>query len=167
MDNKYIKIGPVAGSIPFDPENCDGLTGEDIQTIIEQICAASSNSIGSNYQFGREGEHDAGFWLIGAEAMSNRRGLPFGLLNGKLKRAVVSTKNIPSIFTIEIFYHDGNLVGLTSITTITTTASDTTEVFSKDVSVPPGHQIAVKITAVGATKPIETGVFLELKGTTV
>jgi hypothetical protein len=155
-----------AFGIPFDPDNdpnCD-LTKENVQEAIEELCSNTTAGSSPGYSFGREGIANANTWLIGAETLSNKRGLPFGLNNGSIKKVTVSTQNIPGIFTVEIYYHDGNLSGSTLVGSVTTTAVASTEDFVVNFAVPKGHQLACLVSAVGAPKPKEVGVFLVVKG---
>lgn len=155
---------PDAYGVDFDPSNCDEITTETVQEAIDELCAATALSGSPGYAFGREGTHSANTWLIGAEASSNKRGLPFGLDNGEIKKVTVSNENTPFAFTVEVYYHNGNLSGSTLIGSVTTTASGSTEDFVVSWSVPKGVQIAVKIAGVGVVKPKNTGVFLVVKG---
>ena len=159
-----VKPDPDAIDVDFDDTEC-GLGADNVQGAIEELCdQLGTVSASPGYSFGREGAHADGTWLIATETASNKRGLPFGLLNGFLRQVVVSTSNVPSAFDVEVYYHDGDLSGSTLITTVTTAGTASTETFSLNVSVPADHQLAVKINNTGGTKPQETGVFLVLRG---
>ena len=155
---------PVAQQVYYDPDNCDDIDAENVQEAIDELCASTALAASPGYAFGRTGTLSAGTWLIGAEGQSNKRGLPFGLLNGSVKKITVSNENTPSAFTVEIWHHTGNLGSATLVGSVTTVASGSTEDFVVNFSVPQGIQLAVKISAVGVTKPKETGVFLVVKG---
>jgi hypothetical protein len=159
---------PVASDIPFDPTvdpSC-GLIGENVEDVVYELCSQSSVAASPGYQFGREGIHNAGTWLIGAETMSNKRGLPFGLINGSIRKVTISTENIALAFTVKVYHHTGNLSGLTLLGSVTTTGTVDTEDFSVNWVVPYKKQLSVEISAVGvgSGRPKETGVFLLTKG---
>lgn len=161
--NGGIYKSPIAKSIYFDPSNCNNIDSKNVQDAIDELCAAAG--VNPSFAFGREGKHSAGTWLIATETTSNKRGLPFGLNNGAIVKVTVSTTNIPDPFTLEIWYHDGNLSGATLVGSVTTTAVASTEDFIVNFPVPKGHQLACKVSATSGVKPKETGVFLIVKGT--
>jgi len=164
IDNYAAHLPPHADEVEADSSNIDCSDGENVQEVLEDLCDTFGIGASPGYQFGREGTHSAGTWLIGASTSSNKRGLPFGLNNGGIRKVTVSNENTPSIYTIQVWYHTGNLAGATLVGSVTTTATGSTEDFVVDWSVPQGVQLAVKISATGATKPKQTGVFLVVKG---
>ena len=155
---------PVASQVPFDPDNCDSIDSEDVQGAIEDLCQVSELSASPGYQFGREGIHNPGTWLVAAETLSNKRGLPFGLNNGGIRKVTISTQNTPAAFTVEIWYHSGNLSGAILAGSVTTTGGLDTEDFVVDWAIPKNKQLAAKVSSVGNPKPQETGIFLVVKG---
>lgn len=156
---------PVAEQVYFDPDNCEAISSENVQEAIDELCDAAALAASPGYSFGREGIANPGTWLVAAETLSNKRGLPFGMNNGSVEKITISTENIPSAFDVELFYHDGNLAGLTSIVVVTTNGTTSTSDVVISSAIPKGHQLAVQIKTNGATKPKEVGVFLVVKGT--
>lgn len=155
----------VAKTVPADGSGCPLVPDKtNVQEWFEALCESVGISASPGYAFGREGRHNAGTWLIAAETQSNKRGLPFGLSNGKVQKVTISTRNIPAAFTVQVWYHDGNLSGATLVGSVTTTATSSTEDFPVNWAIPKGHQLAVKISAVGNPKPKETGAFIVVKG---
>lgn len=163
MLSGLIWVTQVAKAIPFDDTVCN-LGVDNVQDAVDELCEKVATSASPGYAFGREGVQNAGAWLIAVETATNKRGIPFGLSNGSIEKVTISTENIPAAFTIQIYYHDGNLSGQTLIGSVTTTATASTEDFIVSMPVAKDHQIAVLISAVGISKPKNVGVFLVVKG---
>lgn len=160
-----IYLPPIAEDVEFDPTNCDDITSDNTQGAIDELCAAAQLAASPGYAFGRSGTHSAGTWLIGTETESNKRGLPFGLEEGFIKKITISTQNTPGAFTVEIWEHTGDLTGATLVGSVTTASTASTEDFLVNWSVSKDIQLAAKISTTSGQKPKETGVFLVIKGT--
>lgn len=163
--NGGIYKSSVAKTVPADGSNCDLVPDKtNTQEYLDALCVEAGLSASTSYVFGREGAHNNNTWLIAAETVTNKRGLPFGINNGEMRKITIATQNIPSAFSIELWYHDGNLSGATLIGSVTTAGISATEDFLVSFAVPKGHQLACKVKTVGATKPKETGVVVMIKG---
>ena len=159
---------PDAQQVSLDNSDIDCLeTAENVHEGFQEICSIIGNGASPGYPFGREGVHAAGTWLIYAETTTNKRGCPFGLSNGSIRKITLCTRNNPDIYSVEVWYHNGDLSGATLVGTVTTTGPASIEDFSVNWSVPQNVQLAVKISSTTGTKPQETGVFIVTKGSLV
>ena len=110
----------VASSIFYDKDNnpaCD-LESDNVQDAIDELCINTSLSASPGYAFGRSGNRVANDWLnIYGQIRSNRTGIPFGLNNGRIIEIWAGNEDI-NTFDITIYEHQGDSVGLTSLTTV-------------------------------------------------
>ena len=153
-----------AEQTPFDPSGCEAITSDNTQGAVEDLCGYFGNLAKPPYSFGRVGTHGNDTWLKSADSFSNVRGLPFELINGKIIKVKISTDNVASAFSVEIWHHLGNLASATLIGTVTTDGTKSVYYFDVDWNVPQDVQLAVKVASVGATKPRETAVYLITQG---
>jgi hypothetical protein len=83
-------------------------------------------------------------------------------INSASVKYVYASNEDVTTWVIEVLYHDGNGIGLTSLGTITVTAVRG-GAFPVDWSVPTGKQLAIRINS-GNPKNVVCG--LELRGST-
>lgn len=156
------QFSQVAGSTPFD-NSTNGMTSTDTQAAIEEVNNRINTSASPGFSFGRSGNTTAGTYLQNETVPSNVAGRWVYITNGSVKRVFVSNELVTT-YKIEALYHDGNEVGLTSLGTVTVTASKG-GAFSVNWAVPANKQIAIRIAtdSPNAAKNVVCG--LELSGT--
>jgi hypothetical protein len=152
----------IAKSVPFD-NSSNGFTSTDVQAAIEEINNKVNTSASPGFSFGRSGNTVAGTYLQNETVPSNVSGRWVYINNAIVQRVFVSNE-LSTTYKIEILYHDGNEVGLTSLGTVTVTAAKG-GAFSVNWSVPANKQIAIRMATdtPNASKNIVCG--LELSGT--
>ena len=148
---------PVARGVPFD-NSSNGFTSSDIQGAIEEVKSSAS----PGFSFGRSGQVVAGTYLQNETVPSNVSGRWVYINNAIIKRIFV-TNETSTTFTIEVLYHNGNESGLTSLGTVTVTASKGDK-FSVNWPVPTDKQIAVRVSPSSANNPKNVVCGLELSG---
>jgi hypothetical protein len=165
MSDKYIRMGPVAGSVPFDPDNdpdC-GLTKDTVQEVIEELCKQVSKGASPGFGWGRAGVANKNVWLLNNDVVSNKTGIPFGLNNGELLELWVGNENI-STFDVTLFEHDGVEINLTSKATVSL-VSERFKIFNVSdfgtVNITKNKQLAMRVTD-GAGKNVK--VYAVIKG---
>ncbi len=136
--------------------------------IIEQLAKSQVAASGKpSYSFGRDGNHPAETHLDANGKPSNKVGIPFGLNNGLLIDAWVG-KELLVAYDLEIYYHLGDEVGITTLTTVSLLAGARTKIFTPAdfgiVAVPKNVQIGCKIASVVSTNPRRNGVHLTILG---
>jgi len=150
----------VAKSVPFD-NSTNGMTSTDTQAAIEEVNDKISTSASPGFSFGRSGVISNGTYLQCETVPSNISGRWVYINSASVKYIYASNEDVTT-WVIEVLYHDGNGVGLTSLGTVTITAVKG-GAFPVDWSVPTGKQIAVRINS-GNPKNVVCG--LELRGST-
>jgi len=157
-DGKYIEIGPHGLTIPYDTENdptCD-LISETIQEAIEELCNKVRLAVSVTYHYTRNGQVRG--WLKQGTVFSNRVGIPFGLINGKLNEIWVGSRfNFAAGSRIKIYYHTGGGSGLTLLANRPLPTGVSEVSFDTDdfgvVAIPKDVQIAVRITGTKVFEP--------------
>jgi len=155
MSGKYIKITPIAETIPFDNET-NGFIAENVQEAIEEI----SNSIKSNYLYSRSNILIPNTWLLNGNIPSNVSGTLIYTNNTQIEKIFVSNE-IVNNFDISIYSHDGNNTNLVLLGTVNIISSKG-QYFPVSWNVAINKQIAVRLTS-GMAKNCIVG--LALKGT--
>jgi hypothetical protein len=152
----------IAKSVPFDntTPGATGMTSTDTQAAIEEIKAQISSSTSPGFSFGRSGNIANGTYLQCETVPSNISGRWIYINSATVKNVYVSNESLVT-WVIEILYHDGNEVGLTSLGSVTITAAKG-GAFPVNWPVPTGKQLAVRVTS-GGPKNVICG--LELRGT--
>ena len=152
---------PVAFSIPFDPDNSPecGLTKENVQEIIEELCLKTQTSASPGFSFGRSGNLASNTWLQNETVASNRSGRWVYINNAVITHIYVANEDIDT-FDVSVYYHEGDEVNLTFVGSVTLTAARGGD-FVTSFAVPTGKQLAVRITN-GSAKNAVVG--LELNG---
>lgn len=152
----------IAKSTPFDNAS-NGFTSTDVQAAIEELNNKINTSASPGFSFGRSGTVVAGAYLQNETVPSNVSGRWIYINNAYVKNVFVSNEDTTT-YKIEILYHNGNEVGLTSLGTVTVTAAKG-GTFSVNWAVPTNKQIAIRIAtdSANAAKNIVCG--LELSGT--
>lgn len=141
---KYISKIIHAFTTPYDNANCD-LDAENVQEAIDELCANQNVSASPGFSFGRFGAVVAGTWLRRpGNVPSNRAGVSIPLSNPRIRLISCSNQNIDT-YTLEIWEHDGDLVGATLLTSITVTAARGGD-FPVDVAASQNRQLAVRLS---------------------
>jgi hypothetical protein len=156
--NKHITITPVAKAVPFD-NSTNGFVASDVQAAIEEVKSSAS----PGFSFGRTGTTSGGTYLQNETVPSNIAGRWVFINDAVVTNVFVSNESVTT-FSIDVVYHDGNLVGVTLLGTITVTA-DNGGSFPVSWSVPTGRQLAVRISASSANSPKNIICGLQLAGT--
>ena len=157
-------ITQVAESTPFDKDNVPGcdFTSEDVQSVIEELCARVTTSASPGFSFGRSGNLSANTWLQCETVVSNRAGRWVYISDAVISDVYVGNEEIDT-FDIAIYHHEGGEINLTFVGRVTITAARGGK-FSVNFTVPTDKQIAVRIEN-GSSK--NTVVGLSLRGTYV
>lgn len=153
---------PHANEIPFD-NSTNGFTSDRVQPAIEELQTQVLTSASPGFSFGRSGVCNASTYLQCETVPSNISGRWVYINSAVVTRVFVSNENTTT-FKLEILYHGGKEVGLTSLGTITVTAAKGGS-FSVSWAVPSNKQIAVRMATdtPNSAKNIVCG--LELSGT--
>jgi len=167
MSSKYIKIGPVADSVPFDKDNdpdC-GLNSDTVQEAIEELCNRVLISASPGFAWGRNGNINKNVWLLNNEVSSNLTGIPFALTDGELVNLWIGNEDVKT-FDLTLFEHDGDEINLTSLVTVSLTAQrfksfDITDFGT--IAITKDKQLAARVTD-GSGKNVK--VFAVIKGNT-
>jgi hypothetical protein len=154
----------IAKSVPFD-NSSNGFTSTDVQGAIEELKSNAAVSASPGFSFGRSGVSTAGTYLQNETVPSNISGRWVYIQNAAVTHVFVSNE-LTTTYTIEILYHDGNGIGLTSLGTVTVTTAKG-EDFPVNWPVPHNKQIAVRIATTTANSPKNVVCGLQLTGTTV
>jgi hypothetical protein len=128
---------------------------DDIPLIEQMIGVSIANSASPGFVYGRGGNVPAGSWLINNEVPSNITGIPFGLDNGKLVAVWGASQDIDT-YDIEIYWHLGDSVSLTLLTTVSVISLRQDFFDISDfgtVNVPKNVQLATRITNGSAKNP--------------
>lgn len=126
------------------------------------IPSAASIPIASpGYTFGRSGSIPSDTWLTNEGVPSNKAGHVVKIQDGLIESISIANEDV-STFDVAIYWHEGNEVNLTLITTVSVVSSRTGQFFLDSVSVPEGKQLASKVSS-GSAKNIVVDVII--KGT--
>lgn len=128
-----------------------------VRTFYTDLPAVASASPG--FSFGRSGNVVAGTWLSNESVPSNKAGRWNYLKSAKVTRVYVANE-IVDTYDLEVYYHDGNEAGLTSLGTVSIVAAKG-GAFEVEWPIPQNKQIAVKLST-GSAKNLIVGV--ELRG---
>lgn len=145
---------PHAENVPFD-NSTNGFTSDTVQDAIEEIGASAS----PGFTWGRSGASGSGTWLQNDSVPSNLAGRTLVLGDGKVVKIFSATEDA-NTYELTLYYHDGNSINLTTVTTLTVTASRTGDSGTINFSIPAGKQLAIRITS-GSAKNIVAGVVLQ------
>jgi len=165
-DDKYIKIGPVADSVPFDNENdpdC-GLTGVTVQEVIEELCKTGGKGVSPGFTWGRSGNLPPGTWLLNDTVPSNVVGRRVSFNDVFLEEVSVANQKVTT-FKIEIYEHDGTIFTLLHTLSITVAARGG-ESTGLNIPVTTGKELAVRVADSSPNAPKNADVTVQLKGTT-
>ncbi len=152
--DKYVKVGPVADSVPFDDSNadCTILVGSDTsQEAFEALCIAVQNAISPGWTFGRSGLINKGGYLLNDTVPSNVSGRPIPI-DGFIVKISISVQT-PGDFSFTLEEHDG--VTFTTLTSVSMVVADgrqkTFDISSVAVSI--NKQLSVKVSDASSDKP--------------
>lgn len=153
MAGSKLDIKQVAKNTPFD-NSSNGFTSTTVQGAIEEIGASAS----PGFSWGRSGSIGSGTWLLNESVPSNNTGRYVSISNPVLYEIFASNEGV-NTFTISIYEHSGNSIGLTLLDTLTVTSARGGSKTSS-VSVTQGKQIAVRLTS-GSAKNIVVGTIIK------
>lgn len=154
----------IARSVPFD-NSANGFTATDVQAAIEELKNNAAVSASPGFSFGRSGVTTSGTYLQNETVPSNISGRWVYIQSGAVTHVFVSNE-LTTTYTIEILYHDGNEVNLTSLGTVTVTSAKG-EDFAVNWPVPHNKQIAVRVAVGSANSPKNIVCGLQLSGVSV
>lgn len=160
MSHKLVDVTPVAGEIPYD-NTASGFTATDVQAAIDEV----GGRVSPAFSFGREGSSANGTWLrrAGGNIESNRVGVPVPVTNPFIAKIACGTENIAT-YSVGIYQHEGNSINLTLLHTVNVVSSRF-EIFTVNVPITTGKQLAVRCTGNSGGNPNNLAVDLVLKGT--
>jgi len=141
----------------------------ETQILIEQHTGKAVGSSGKpSYDFGIGGGAPALTWYQSHGRPSNKTGIPFGLDNGELFEIWCGNQDLVA-YDFALYYHLGDEVGLTLLTTVSVPAAARTKLFKVAdfglVTVPKDVQIAARVASVAAGSPKHPGAYAIIKGT--
>ncbi len=144
--------------------NCNDLA--HIEELVKQIAASSGKP---SYSYGYSSSAPLNTWLEhGPKISSNKNGIPFGLNNGQMTEIWVGNSQLVQ-FDITAYWHLGDEVSLTALTTVTVPNTARTQTFNVSdfgvVSVPKDVQIAFRVTDVPGANPRDIGLHATIVGT--
>lgn len=160
----HIHSTPVAKSTPFD-NTSNGFTATNTQAAIEELNNKVNTSASPGFSFGRSGTVTAGTYLQCETVPSNVSGRWVYIADAVIKKVFVSNEDITT-YKLEVYYHDGNEAGITSLGTVTVTAAKGGS-FNVSWSVPINKQIAIRLATDSPNNAKNIVCGLELNGTTV
>jgi hypothetical protein len=143
-----------ASETPFD-NSSNGFTADNVQGAIEEIGASAS----PGFTWGRSATNGAGTWLLNDGVPSNRAGRTIVLGDSRIVRIFSATEDA-NTYTIDLYWHEGNEINLTYLTTLTVIGSRSGNSGTINVSVPNGKQLAALI-ATGSAKNIVVGIVMQ------
>lgn len=103
------------------------------------------NGASPGFSFGRRGSIAVNTWLRNEEVPSNRTGRIIAVNNPTAVLVAIANRNVTT-FTVTFYEHDGNLIGLTTLGSVTITSARGGD---QSISVPltQGRQLAARLTA--------------------
>lgn len=143
-----VDILQVARSIFFDNTG-SSLTSENVEDAIKEVQDNLENlevdaSASPGFSFGRNGNVSSGTWLRRpGNVPSNRAGITVPIDNPVIKEVSCSNRNIDN-YSLDIYEHDGNLVNLVLLGTISVVAARG-GTFSVNFPTTRGKQIAIRL----------------------
>jgi hypothetical protein len=119
------------------------------------------NGASPGFSFGRRGNVAVNTWLRNEEVPSNRTGRVIAVNNPEAVLVSLANRNVTT-YTVTFFEHDGNLIGLTSLGSVTVTSARGDDQ-SISVALTQGKQLAARLTA--GTSVQDLVVTVTVKGT--
>ena len=150
----------IAANVPYDKTLVNQLEAEHLQAAVDELATSVATSASPGFSFGRASNVNAGTWLNCEGVPSNKSGRWVYINQARVTKVFVSNEQ-SGTFTIEVFYHDGGGINLTSLGTVTVTNSYG-DAFDVDWAVPTDKQLALQLTS-GSARNAVAG--LELQGT--
>jgi len=161
--SKFIRVGPVADSVPFDKDNdpdCE-FVSDTVQEVIEELCNRISNSASPGFTWGRSGNVNNNSWLLNDSVPSNKAGRTVALVDPEITQIFVANEDI-NTFDIGIYEHEGDEINLTLLGTVNVVAGRSAT-FSVSFTVTSGRQLATRVTS-GSAKNLVIG--CQIRGST-
>jgi hypothetical protein len=156
-----VVISPVSKSIPFD-NSTNGFISTDAQAAIEEVNNKIITSASPGFSFGRTGVCSGGTYMQCETVPSNISGRWVYITNAVVTNVYVANETTTT-YSMEVLYHDGNGVNLTSLGTVTVNAAKGAAI-SVNWPVPTNKQIAVRVANSTANSPKNVVVGLQLQG---
>lgn len=150
-----------ADQISYD-NSTSGIPPVNVQDAIDYLAQQSATSASPGFSFGRAGVVNAGTYLQCETVPSNVAGRWVYINSATIDRVYIANENT-SAFIVEVLYHDGNAVNLTSLGTVTVTGTNG-GVFTVNWAVPTNKQLAVKIADASGNPAKNIVCGLELRG---
>lgn len=144
----------------FFDNTVSGFTATNVQDALDEIANDVNTSASPGFSFGRASNVNSGTWLQCETVPSNKAGRFVYINSAVIERVFVSSENI-STFDIEVYYHDGDEVGLTLLGSVSIVSARGDE-FVVSWAVPSDKQLALKLSS-GSARNVVAG--LELSGT--
>lgn len=154
----------IARSVPFD-NSSNGFTSEEVQSAIEELNNKINTSASPGFSFGRSGVATSGTYLQCETVPSNISGRWVYIANAYVTKVFISNE-LNTTYKIEVLYHDGSEINLTSLGTVTVTAAYG-GAFTVNWAVPSGKQLAIRVAIDTPDSPKNVVCGLELQGNTV
>lgn len=149
----YVKASPVARSVPFDNSTND-FDANTVQGAIEEIGASAS----PGFSWGRPGNLLVNTWLQNDGVTSNLTGRFVSINNPRIVQIFTGNQTVGS-YTLTVYEHDGNSIGLTTLGTISV-VSDRGNSVDVDIPITQGRQLAIRLTT-GSADNIIAGLILK------
>jgi hypothetical protein len=154
------KLSPVAKSVPFD-NSTNGFNATEVQSAIEEVKSSAS----PGFSFGRSGTVTSGTFLQCESVPSNVSGRWVYINSAVITRVFVSNEDTTT-YKLEVLYHDGGGVGLTSIGSVTVTAAKGAA-FTVNWPVPTNKQLSIRVATDSPNNAKNLVCGLELSGSSV
>lgn len=161
MSNNQLSRIPDAIDIDFDPTGSD-LVSTNVEDAIKETTSLTQVSASPGFTWGRSGNIPSNTWLLNDTVPSNKAGRTVALAGPEVTNVFVANEDI-NTFDIEIFEHQGDEVGLTSLGTVNIVSARSAD-FVVSFPATKGRQIAIKLSS-GSAKNCVVG--LQLKGSIV
>lgn len=143
----------VASSVPFDNSNND-FNSDNVQDALEEVGISAS----PGFSFGRRGNVAVNTWLRNEEVPSNRTGRTISISNPVAESVSLANRNITT-YTVTFYEHDGNLINLTTLGSITVNSARSDEQ-DINVTLTQGKQLAARLTAGTGVQDLVVGVII-------
>lgn len=122
------------------------------------------NGASPGFNYGRQGFVSVNTWLLNEGVPSNRTGRVINITDPVAQVVSVSNRNTAT-FTVTFFEHDGNLVNLSTLGSITVTSANS-NTNNISVNLTQGKQLAARLTNIASGTVRDLVVQIIVKGTT-
>jgi hypothetical protein len=140
-----------------------GIPAANVQAAIDYLATQVSTSASPGFSFGRSGSVNAGTFLQCETVPSNVAGRWVYINNAVVDKVYLSNQ-VTGPFSVEVLYHDGNAVNLTSLGTVNVLTATYGGAYDVNWNVPQNKQLSVRLST-GVAQNVVCG--LQLVGTLV